>query len=57
MDQLDGAGLALRVVASDLFGFTSPRTGQDFVHVQIDSGENLIDLVIRVRFIAGTVMC
>ena len=29
---------------------------QDFAHVQIDTGENLIDLVISVRFIAGTFM-
>ena len=57
IDLLDGGGLALGVVVRELFGFASPRTFQDIVHVQIDTGENLIDLVISLRFIAGTFMC
>ena len=47
-------GLRCTIVLCELFGFTSPRTFQDIVHVQIDTGENLIDLVDSVRFIAGT---
>jgi hypothetical protein len=36
----------LGVVVRELSGFASPRTFQDIVHVQIDTGENLINLVI-----------
>jgi hypothetical protein len=38
----------------ELFGFASPRTFQDIVHVQIYTGENLIDLVDSLPFILGT---
>ncbi len=56
MDQLDGTSLPLHIVLHKFFGLSGPRSVQDDIHVQIDAGQNFIDLLDGVRFILRTLV-